>query len=338
MVMPRTSFFTASAPVNKTHKTERSIIAVGGEQFHAVAVALIDNLKSGAQLTDPALKSILECFFSAFPEYKTNHSYLRPVERMGMLINNRRISEMVSCMAYVLRQLTVDELYAHPLAYRSVFNTLSRNTSEAYLRQNSTVLPYVALAALATTLDIGIELSFVESGKELRQCRTFSLNATPSFVAALQVQGSSYFPRVKNKADFNYVGQLTSTAPKPVESASSVTIASILDSIVQDNQALLRSREHYLKALIGMELTAERVLALYIEFLPDDESDREFWALVEGQSVTPVVSSIIIGDAEQQARQSRMKAIAGWLSRGQVNADVLFDAAEERSSAALVSL
>ncbi|STY21491.1 Uncharacterised protein [Legionella steigerwaltii] len=151
-------------------RAEYRFINVGTEQFHAVAVAMIDSLQSTSQRgNDAILKKILERFYLHFPKYINNQPYLTLPERMGMLLNSSRKSELVECMAYVLRQLTVDELYTHPLMYRDVFDGLSADTPKSYLRDPTVKLPSSALKALAQTLGISVTLSFKEIGKELRK-------------------------------------------------------------------------------------------------------------------------------------------------------------------------
>ncbi|KTD01754.1 hypothetical protein [Fluoribacter gormanii] len=151
-------------------RAEYNFISVGNEQFHAVAVALIDSLQSISQRgNDATLKKILERFYLHFPKYISNQPYLTLSERMGMLLNTSRKSELVECMAYVLRQLAVDEIYTHPLMYREVFDGLSADTPKSYLRDPEVELPSSALKALAQVLGISITLSFKELGKELRK-------------------------------------------------------------------------------------------------------------------------------------------------------------------------
>ncbi|WP_392538381.1 transposase [Legionella sp. 227] len=165
-------FFSTRAYVHHEPKprAEYNFINVGTEQFHAVAVAMIDSLQSTSHRgNDATLKKILERFYLHFPKYISNQPYLTLPERMGMLLNSSRKSELVECMAYVLRQLAVDELYTHPLMYREVFDGLSAETPKSYLRDPTVQLPASALNALAQTLGISITLSFKELGKELRK-------------------------------------------------------------------------------------------------------------------------------------------------------------------------
>ncbi|MGL5741600.1 MAG: transposase [Legionella sp.] len=149
---------------------EYTFIDVGSDQFHAAAVALIDALQSSAQRgNEVVLKKILERFYQHFPKYISNQPYLTLPERMGILLNSSRKSELVECMAYVLRQLAVDELYTHPLKYREIFDGLSAETPKSYLRDPQVELPASALNALAHALGMDITLSFKELGKELRK-------------------------------------------------------------------------------------------------------------------------------------------------------------------------
>ena len=166
--MAITGFFSKT-PAKQ--KVESNFISVGGEQFHAVAVALIDHFKSTARVNEASLKRILERFFAYYPKFISMQPYLTPADRMEILINSSRKSEIVECIAYVLRQLVVDEIYADPLNlnYREVFSGLSPETPQNYLRQPNTVLPAKALSTALQTLGLKITLSFIEHGKELRE-------------------------------------------------------------------------------------------------------------------------------------------------------------------------
>ena len=333
--MPRgTGFFRASASPDKNQGREYTYITVGGEPFHALAVAFIDNFKSGHRVDELVLRKILDRFFTFFPDYKTNQSYLSPIERTSLLLNTSRKSELVECMAYVFRQLTVEELYTHPLDYKEAFVGLNNNTLKAYLRQPTTVLPGESLsAAFAKALNVTVSLSFKEQGKELRMRHIYANDtlAASRFILDLQVQGTHYFPRVKHKADFTYVGQLAITAPVPVEPVSTGTMEDILDLIARDNDSLVQSFEQYRKALLSMvadgELNKDLLMAHYVRFMPNETSKET--ALFSRQA--QVQEKQVIGEpegGEQQVIDLLVDSLAGWVSTRQVQADELFDALE----------
>ncbi|WP_241480564.1 hypothetical protein [Legionella norrlandica] len=277
-MMLKAGFFKTKTEDHKS-EIQHSFIGIGGEQFHALAVALVDYLNSSPRIKDVTLKKILERFYFHYPKYISNQPYITPSERMTMLIKGERKSEIVECFAYVLRQLTVDEIYANPLNYREAFNGLDRDTPKSFLRQPSIVLPVSALRALAQATGINITVSFVEHGKELRKREIYSDDVVTTLKPGItiQIQHDNYFPavRTKNKTDFAYVGQLAVSPPKPVESTSpnaNGTIADMVDLIATDNKKLLQTYKQWVQNLSTMlqlgEITREKLISLYTKFLP----------------------------------------------------------------------
>lgn len=341
--MAITGFF--KAPVKQKQSSEYSFIPVGGEQFHALAVAFIDSFKNASRVDEQSLKNVLERFFSYYPKFISTQPYLTPHDRMQMIIDNSRKSEIVECMAFVMRQLAVDEIYAHPLNYREVFRSLSPETSKDYLRQSDTLLPVSALKALAQVLSMTITLSMTEHGKELRQREIYNNSALdgPKLDVVVQVQGNQYFPRVKNKADFAYVGQLALNPIKPVLKSLDSTrgIAEMLHEINLDNQRLKLSFEHSRKTLLSMvgagELTKEHLIDLFIEFLPKNNGSitgkAQFFSDLEQVNRQPITGPVIGG--EQQVSQLLADTLAGWICSGQVDEEQFFDRLENKSASVL---
>lgn len=347
--MPRAGFFKTENN-SSSSQIQHSFINVGGEQFHAAAVALIDYLKRSPRVNDDTLRKILERFYFHFPKYIPNQPYLTPSERMTMLINGTRKSEIVECFAHVLRELTLDQIYANPLNHREVFNGLDRDTPKSFLRQMSTPLPASALRALSQAIGINITLSFVEHDKELRKCEVYSgdtFNASKSGIT-IQVQHENYyFPAVKNKTDFVYVGQLAVSPPKPVESVNpngDGTIADIIDLIAEDNKKLLQIYKQWRQNLLTMlqvsEITTEMLLSLYIRFLPQANGRiadmTKFFSELSMDSNKPIVTNSI--EDRNVIGESLASALARWISTGLVDADLLFDHLEKRSSPVSMSV
>ena len=340
------SFFSQT-PLSqvKEQVPEYTFIPVGGEQFHALSVALIDGFKSFPHANEAFLKKVLERFFAYYPKFIPTQQYLTPADRMGLLVNSSRKSEIVECMAYVLRQLVVDEIYANPLNYRQAFDGLSSQTPKDYLRQMNTVLPANCLSALAKALGIKLSLSFTEHGKELRDRKiyNYSLANSPEFKMVIQIQDADYFPGVKNKADFAYVGQLAVSPLKPSDAVShqTGTVAEILELIATDNKRLLVSYDQRRKTLMSMvaagELTKEPLIILYIEFLPKNHaslnSTSHFFSGLEHVKRKPVVADPV--GSGSQLIELLAKTLAGWMSVGEANAEKLFERIDNGSSSTL---
>ncbi|CEG59049.1 hypothetical protein [Legionella fallonii] len=334
--MTRTGFFT------RTPAT-LSFIHVGGEPFHAAAVAFIDALKKAPRVNETTLKVVLDRFFAHYPKLKSQQPYLTLAERMDILINGPRKSEIVECMAFVLRQLAVDEIYAKPLEYKEVFDGLDSSTPKSYLRDPATPMPVSALRALPQVLGITFVLSHVEHGKELRSREIYANSSVDTFKLelVLQVQGEQCFPRVKNKTDFAYVGKLAINPPQPVENDSekNSTIAEILSLINQDNKRLLhsylQSRQNLLATIDEHKLSNSDIIQVYMEFLPGtysphNDSSQFFAKLVDAVTTPAAVEKL--GSSSKQINDGLVSSLAGWISMNKIDEEQLFERMEESSS------
>ena len=321
-----------------SNKAQYSIINIGNEQFHAVAVALIDSLQT-TRVNDEALKKILKGFSKHFPTYMIDQQFETVFGRMKTLLDRNRKSELVECMAYILRQLTVDELYASPLKYRKIFDDLSKETPKSYLRNPETKLPARALNALAHALGITIILSFKEHREELRmrEIYTGGVQSTP-FNSSLTIQvqgGEHYFPRVKHERDFAYVGKLPVSPPVPKnENQQEGTLAEIITLIDQDNNRLLQSYDKWIINISSQiragELTYEQLINLYTTFYPKKPASFSVSELAQS-SIQPVMATVPIKQ-EEQVVEWLVSRLADWLSTEQIPED-LFDQVKELDQA-----
>lgn len=323
-------FFRAPVENVPNQGKEYEYINVGGEQFHAVAVALIDYLQNNSPINDAALKKVLGRFYQYFPQHAAaNDAYLTtPKERMTRLLSNSRKSELVECMAYVLRQLTVDKLYEDHLnlIYRDVFANLPPDAAKSYLRDMKTALPPVALKALEDSLNIAINLSFKEPEHELRRHEGVADKDQPAL--SLQVQGNKYYPEVKRKADFTFVGQLAiSTKPTIMANEQEGKMNDIMTAISAENRELLHAYEQQRNAFLSMvaagELSATQLRDLYISFLPENEYNAGFITRLE-QDAHPVITAAPVS-SEKRMVQLLTNALASWMIAGAVDKDKLFE-------------
>ncbi|WP_207387339.1 hypothetical protein [Legionella rowbothamii] len=332
MVARSTSgFFRAPAENAQNQGKEYECINVGGEQFHAVAVALIDYLQNNSPINDAVLKKVLGRFYQYFPQHAVNDAYLTPKERMGRLLSNSRKSELVESMAYVLRQLTVDKLYEDHLnlVYRDVFAKVPKDTAKSYLRDMKTVMPPVALKALEDSLNIAITLSFKEPDHELRRRDGVVDNDQPAL--RLQVQGDKYYPEVKRKADFTFVGQLAiSTKPMLMPNEQEGKMNDIITAISAENRELLHAYEQQRNAFLSMvaagELSSTQLRDLYISFLPEQEYNAGFITRLE-QDAHPIIATAPVS-SEKRMVQLLTNALASWVIVGAVDKEELFDRIE----------
>lgn len=316
-------FFNKPQPPQglKTHE-EYSVINVGTEQFHAAAAALIDSLHTIPRGNDAILKKILECFYQNFPKYANHQPYLTLSERMKILIDNHRNrpSELVECMAYVLRQLTVDELFRDPLKYIEVFLAFSPETLKSHLRDPQTQLPAKALDALAHALELNITLSYKEPGKECRRREeyigeTLSNHIRPNLT--IQIQKDQYFPQVKDKKDFSHVGQLAISAPKALMTREDEgTLADIFVLIERHMKQLVNSYEQWQTRILSMyvakEINLVQLRNLFINYYPKDQTNTLSLADLAHSKSKPVIADVP-KDSGLYTAQLYADALASWI-------------------------
>ncbi|KTD58201.1 hypothetical protein Lsai_0808 [Legionella sainthelensi] len=156
----------------------------------------------------------------------------------------------------------------------------------------------------------------------------------------IQIQGEQYFPAVKHKTEFAYVGQLAINGPKPAEDTheQDETLADIMHLIAQDNKELLQSYDQWRKTILSMvlagELTYNQLMSLYITFLPAQSTNALSLSTLDQAVRTPVIADIP-AEKEQHTKELLASALASWISTKQVEPDSLFDQIENQSTAAL---
>lgn len=335
-------------PNLKNHHEEQgqrcNFISVGGEPFHALAVALIDGLMHTTQFDEISLKKIVDRYLVHFPHALTNQTNLNPSERMMMMINSTRMSEMVNTLAYVLRQLTIDEIYSNPSSYLEAFDgCLCPDTSNAYLRQMDTPLPASSLSALTASLNINLSLYFTQHGKELRSRELFDNNGLkgPKLSLTLQVQEDQFFPKVMNKAAFTYVGHLNHVI-RPVERQkdNEGTIKDKLDTIINAKKHLIMSYQQTMKSLMNViedrQLSKKHLIDFFIDFLPTANTPQltqaeRYLSKFEKMNGKPVSMGASCG-AEQQEIKMLVNTMSAWISTNQIESDKFFEHIDKKCS------
>lgn len=331
-------FFSKPAPAkNETKVASPVFINVGGEQFHAAAVALIGELHHNLNLKDDILKKIIANYFHYFPQALPDEAYLTtPRERIRRLLNNPRTSELVERIAYVLRQLAVDELYTNPLNldYREIFLSLKKDTPLNYLRDVRTSLPLSIFNALAQALNISIILSFKELGKELRKCEQMG-DSNCAVSLLIQVQDQQYYPAVKQKNEFTHVGKLK-IAITPIKQAAEKQgdLEDIFNLITEANESLLhvfKQQRHKILCMVNAnELSREQLIELYCSLLPEQTRNADFLIHL-AQIKNPVIAGTPV-DLEQETIKSLADAFASWIATGAITQEQLFESDEHSPS------
>lgn len=348
--MVGTGFFTKTTDIQHSKQiSELHFIDVGGELLPAIAVVFLAGLKSAPALSEASLKIIVECFFSCYPQYKLQQPYLTATESMTMLVNTLRTSEMVNCLSRVFQQLAADEIYDRVLPYREVFDNLSKDTDYDFLRQPGALIPNsVMAAALCEFLEITLIYSHMGEGQELRERIRFTHPTKDVHKPEwnIQVKEGKYFPGVRHKTDFAYVGALAITPPKLTEKPKEKTgrVAEILDLIKTDNARLLQIYTQWCQNLLTMvhseELTSSDLMDLYIEFLPAHSSIidlTKFFSKLAKSGSQPI-STKALKNSEEQRNELLASSLASWISTNQIEVDSLFERLESQSRTAPAGL
>ncbi|CAM3168451.1 Uncharacterised protein [Legionella steigerwaltii] len=159
----------------------------------------------------------------------------------------------------------------------------------------------------------------------------------------LQVQGSQYYPRVTqaHEKSFAHVGQLAIHGPDPVEitKEEGETLREIIHLIQEDNKQLLQAYDQCRKAILNTAVDAdltpeqflERLLNLYMRHPPQSNSTVSLSALEQSKG-KPVIAGV---PEKQQTITSLVNALAYSIATKQVDADIIFDELEARSTASL---
>ncbi|MBN9231936.1 MAG: hypothetical protein BGO90_11670 [Legionella sp. 40-6] len=323
MIAP-SGFFKTTAASNQ-HQDHYQVIQVGGKPFHAFAVAFIDYVENGHPVQEATIKKILGRFYQYFPEYVRSGHLSTPKERLSQLLHHARKAELVEHLAYVFRQVAVDELYAEPknLAYREAFAELSPQTPKDFLRENTTPLPSCALKALAKQLNMPLILSYTESGKDLRKYE--ASNSLNSPALKISIQSGRFYPAVRHVQEFNYVGQLNITVkPQPIAAEHEGTLAQVLQQIHESDMQLLQTYQQHYHQLDSMmkaqELSYHDLRESYIHLFPYNEQEAAYLRVLE-EKMHPQTGN---GDAlVVKVPQMMIKALASWMTVGAVNDEQL---------------
>jgi hypothetical protein len=332
------NFFKTQQPVGQESK-QNEVIDVGGQQFHAAAVALINYFQHAPHINGGVIKKFLSRFSQCFPQFfsENNHSLLTPKEHLKKLLHIP-ITELVGRVADVLKQLAVDELLANALdlTYRPVFEHLTSETPKSYLRDPRTPLPMCALKAMAKNLGLPLVLSFKEPpakglGKQ-EKSGDFDQSAL-----VIQIQGDAYYPVVNHKEGFQKGLFSTASLIAVPVSEEKDTMGEILQSIKEDNLKRLHSYEQQVHTILAMikakELDHQQMLNFYITLLPNQGTDAALFIRKLAQGTQPLIVRNVI-DTEQHTFDLA-HALASWIAADLIKKEQLFDQIDNLPSPSL---
>lgn len=149
----------------------------------------------------------------------------------------------------------------------------------------------------------------------------------------VQVQGEQYFPKVKNKALYTYVGQLKNLSKAKIRKEKDEgTIKSCLDEIAVENKRLFNEHQKIFKSLSSMvaakELSKNDLIAAFIKFLPTktiaQQPGESYLSTLDQIDKNPIPMKLLANGAQQEIHLL-INALSIWVSTQQVHADELFD-------------
>lgn len=259
-------FFKPSVPSEKSKQSKNKIVFVGGDLFHAAAVGLLDALKRNSMLGSDTVKKLLGAIYQHFPKHIDNQAYLTPFERLSRLLTYPRKSELVECVAYVLRQLTLNEIKRDFLNidYRPLFAQLKEESLHD-CREPQVLLPACVFAALAKVLEVDVSLSIEESEKDLAKKQSYSHPVASTGIHKkitlhLKDLGGKYGVAVNDPAYFAHVGQLAVPLPEPekkLQAFNKQTLGQEITEIKKADERLVAQHEQCFNALKAMLVAGE---------------------------------------------------------------------------------
>lgn len=355
-------FFTrqlgsVAKPIVQT-SSEPAFVNVGGTGdcgFRSIAACLIDDYLFKRNVDNQQiLERLLARYFEYFPHPqpfgRTARDRLESMTRSPLAI-----AECTRRLAYVLRQIAVDELCAHPEKYRGAFASFEDNDQHANedreatperMRQETTWIDESAIAALANALKLPIEVHVVTKNKELPMRLQYNASSDNTAEVVMQLQNGHYIPRVSQPARFmNISEQQKNMGPlQPVtQTVQDPPLSEILAKIAAEDQRLLEEFENTVNQLtasvIAGEVTKEELLEIYVKgmaksdylqgrvkYVGLEHGNQRFFEAIESAKPGAKIKAVRLGSDshDKQVVNELVHAIARAISIGQLDAGVVF--------------
>lgn len=335
-------------------------VDVGGQGdcgFRAVAAGLLDHVLGSDRSHDAVLKNVMERYFQYYPQFKPEGRYLTAKDRLESLSRNVHMPELITTLAYVLRQMAVDTLVENPSMYRGAFVHENEKTSPEEMRKPTTWIDETALAALANVLDIRISVSVVAPMRELPLHLNYNASETLKTekpVVSVVLKDKHYVPKVKNPARFQALTQRKARAIEPVEVQHlEPSMEDILKRIQHEDQQMLNhfilTKKRIQSAVEAGELSRDELFDYYIAGMESSDylqgrvkqigldlgSQAFFNELMarNGQFSALHTQPAQMATHEDRITQELIHALARAVSIGQMSEESLFTSVEEHRNA-----
>lgn len=342
---------------------EPSFVNVGGTGdcgFRSIAACLIDDYLFKKTLDLNILENLLDRYFDYFPIPAPFGRGAK--DRLdNMTRSPLAMAECTRRLAYVLRQVAVDELIKHPAKYRGAFASFEDNdpyantdkeTLPAYMREETTWIDESAIAAVSNALQLPIEVQVVTKNKELPLRLQYNVPAksngaseiTPPVV--MQLQNEHYIPRVSQPTRFmNISDQQKNMGPlQPVKAVvQDPPLSEIQAQIAAEDQHLLDDFDHIVNQLtssvLAGEVTKEELLEIYVKgmaksdylqgrvkYVGLEHGNQRFFEAIESAKPGAKVKAVKLGSGshDEQVVKELVHAIARAISIGQLNRNTVF--------------
>lgn len=348
------TFFAPKAD-NKINSCQGpTLVDVGGNGdcgFRAISAGIIDNILTHANINQNLITSILDKYSNYYPkEVYISNRLATPFEIIKLIIESNTAKAVIK-IAYVLRQIAVDELIKNPTKYPGVFVTNHEGTSPTKMREYGTWVDESIISALANALNIPIKVKVVEAGKEIPvnlfyQEKNVNLVTNPAVVVVLD--GEHYKPRLIKDEKFNTVRQFSSNdiLSELVNHEVDLDLECILAEIDQDNIRLIESfettRDRLLTMLEDGEASKDKLLLVYIngmqhsdyldgrvKYIGLEYGNEAFFSALDNarhKINTPHTSY------DEQITTELVHALARAVSIGQMNEQDIYDVLENSTS------
>jgi hypothetical protein len=280
-MVSKAGFFEHRPLEIKQSRPSHTMVDLGGEGdcgFRSIAAGLIDNFHTVSKLDDKLLKKVLEQFYIYYPDYKSGKGMLTPKDHFNFLQQQLEPPELTVALAYVLRQMAVDEMLAHPELYRGAFSDKNEGTSPLSMREKSTWIDETSIAALAKVLDININVSVVGRNRELPLNLSYNPEAQTALKPAINIrlEGQHYKAQLINGSYFRSFAERRPRVIKAEEiERSDPSMEEILQRIEAEDRRMLEVYEQMKKALFSAiknnEMTTKDLLNCYIKSVPSSD-------------------------------------------------------------------
>lgn len=339
-------FFSTTAPLGNLASKKMPIdLGQGGDSgFRAVAAAIINDFLDNPRAHLEPFKQIIEKHYKIFFEQRPKQNLLTIADKIKLLCTQIRMPELVASMAYTLRQIAVDEMLSNPSRYQLLLTQPSQKQNPDKMREVHHDLNEISLAALATRLQLAIDIHHGNPRQSLALSQHFGAAfQCPLNNPKLDIYkiNSQFLPELSQAARFSavksYILKTNKISPLDNIDISHTTIQKIIADTEQQ-------RQHEYQDIVGRlstmfkanELSCSQLIALYIHNLNHAETPNttdiigtEYGCQKHFEQLSQTQTSAVKNETSSDyIAKTVIEAIAGHVALGQMNAKRLFDALE----------